>query len=250
MYIIAPSVNMNESDAEKRSKQREREELCTKYSLPAFLLPATSTSASRQRYENPDTGTIELQLHGGVEENENPELDTSKMDVVDDNGDTGSSESNINTGNQPGSTTSTCSHDISSWPTIVTDKMIEYYIVNKPCNGGDISKLKVDYTDRNRIYQRHLQDSNLYTTKANGVKERSELMIFSETTKSVCKLFSITTKLVTGFGDLRNITRILKEHECSIEHISAMRASKKRSMAFGRIDTELVKQTQKLQLLL
>ena len=49
--------------------------------------------------------------------------------------------------------------------------MIEYYLINKPCNIGDITNLRVEYTDRNRAYYRNLCDSNFYCLKANGTKE-------------------------------------------------------------------------------
>ena len=90
-------------------------------------------------------------------------------------------------------------NDIALWPKYISEKMIEYYLINKPCNIGDITNLRVEYTDRNRAYYRNLCDSNFYCLKANGTKELREWMLFSETSKCVycyvCKLFSIS---ITG----------------------------------------------------
>lgn len=110
--------------------------------------------------------------------------------------------------------------DIALWPSFITDKMIDFYLLNKPKNIGDLTDLKIEYEDRNRTYCRSFQESNFYYIKANGEKERREWLIFTETSKSiycyVCKLFSRSSKFATtGFNDWRNVNKCLKEHEHS-----------------------------------
>lgn len=139
--------------------------------------------------------------------------------------------------------------DIALWPLNLTSKMIEYYLINKPCNIGNIKNLKFEYTHGDKIYHRNLSDSHFFCLKANGLKEYREWLIFSETTKCVycyvCKLFSKTTlqtKLISGFKNWGNLTRALRVHERSSEHISSMFVLKKRSSINGRIDEKLAKQ--------
>jgi hypothetical protein len=49
--------------------------------------------------------------------------------------------------------------DIARWSitTNISEEMIEYYLINKPCNVGNIENLKVSYTERGRIYYRMFQ---------------------------------------------------------------------------------------------
>lgn len=60
--------------------------------------------------------------------------------------------------------------DIGMWPMILTEKMKQYFIGNKPCNIGDIKNLRVEYVDRNRTYYRNISESNFYYMKANARK--------------------------------------------------------------------------------
>lgn len=136
------------------------------------------------------------------------------------------------------------SNDIALWPSNLSDRKIDYLVKFIPHSVGDISSLKIEYTDRNRTYMRNFHTSDFYCTKANGKKEKREWLIYSETSRKiycfVCKLFSKSSnKLITGYNSWKNISRDLKDHECSKEHISSMCRFKIRSSVTGRVDSSL-----------
>lgn len=115
------------------------------------------------------------------------------------------------------------SNDIALWPSNLSDRKIDYLVKFIPHSVGDISSLKIEYTDRNRTYMRNFHTSDFYCTKANGKKEKREWLIYSETSRKIyCfvrKLFSKSSnKLITGYNSWKNISRDLKDHECSKEH--------------------------------
>lgn len=137
--------------------------------------------------------------------------------------------------------------DIAKWPLDISDKLIDLIVANVPKNYGTIENLKSTYVDKERVYTRTFQESNFYTTKSNGFKEKREWLLFSETTKSVycfvCKLFSrVSSKMKEGYNDWKNISKILTDHERSQEHVKSMCFYNKRRGTIGRIDTELCKQ--------
>lgn len=137
--------------------------------------------------------------------------------------------------------------DIALWPMHLSDKIIQHYLINKPCNTGDITTLKVEYTDRNRSYYRNISESNFYCVKANDTKEFRQWLLYSGTSKSVycyaCRLFSQSqSKFSTGFNDWRNLALSLKKHESSQGHFKSMLTLQKRLSIVGRIDTHLEKQ--------
>ncbi|GBO04648.1 hypothetical protein AVEN_224527-1 [Araneus ventricosus] len=77
-------------------------------------------------------------------------------------------------------------NDIALWPHSISGAARDHYLLNRPSNVGNIKNLKVEYTDRNKIYYRNKSESDFYCFKANGKKEYREWLKFSETTKCIC----------------------------------------------------------------
>lgn len=136
--------------------------------------------------------------------------------------------------------------DVALWPVVITDQMITHILDLKIKNIGDISKALVVETDRGRKYSRHLSEANFYLQKANGIKEKRQWLIFSETTIKVycytCKLFSKKSTQLSRNGccDWKNITKKISEHEQSMDHKRAMCSFCERLNTKGRIDNEIV----------
>ena len=138
--------------------------------------------------------------------------------------------------------------DIALWPDILTQGMIDYFVFNKPKNIGDIKQLKSLYKDRDRTYRRSLQEGHFYRIKTNGVKEKRDWLVFSETSRSiycyVCKMFSrsVKSKLISGFQNWKTISAVLNDHEISNDHMSSMSTLFLRSSKMNRIDSDLLQQ--------
>ena len=133
--------------------------------------------------------------------------------------------------------------DIALWPNILSNEMVEFLILNKPKNIGDITTLKSTYKDGDRIYKRGLCKDHFYRKISGGKKEERKWLIFSETSKSVycyaCKMFSsLKSTLTTGFQDWKNIGITLSQHELSKEHVASMCTLYKRSCMVNRIDVK------------
>lgn len=123
--------------------------------------------------------------------------------------------------------------------------MIGYYIINKPCNTGDISSLKVKYLDRNRTYYfRIICKSKSYSVNANGAKKLRQRLIYLKTLNWVycyiCKLFQrMARNLQVASMIGKNVTRVLEE---VVPHMKALLVFKRRLLIAKRIDSTCQKQ--------
>uniref|UniRef100_A0AAF5DML3 TTF-type domain-containing protein n=1 Tax=Strongyloides stercoralis TaxID=6248 RepID=A0AAF5DML3_STRER len=236
-----------ESGAVKRKKMREKEEYEKKLknSLEKYII----CSKKQSNKEN------EIERISEQADNETEQSATSKANIIINEQ---NSQEKLRQPNElteySGKHKDNCVffNDIALWPLNLTDKMIQYHLINKPCSVGDITTLKVKYEDRNRSYYRNVSDSNFYCVKANGTKELRQWLIYSETSKCiycyVCKLFSnVQTKFSIGFNDWKNIAKHLRDHETSQGHMKAMLTLQKLSLTAGRIDTHLVQQIESEQ---
>ncbi|GBM27349.1 Zinc finger MYM-type protein 1 [Araneus ventricosus] len=207
-----------QSGAEKRKKQKEKEKSIEKQRkfLAAFVVQSTSNTeeSSTPLHEDkstlhPDTEAETVNVEVRNEDEFQVENITSKNDGCGikhlDASDNSKIIENVNVSdNFP--------NDIALWPHSISDAARDHYLLNRPSNVGNIKNLKVEYTDRNKIYYRNISESNFYCFKANG------------------------------YNDWKNLARSLKDHESSHSHIEGMFALKKRSVILGRIDTQLAKQ--------
>lgn len=135
---------------------------------------------------------------------------------------------------------------LSKWTKeiIKTDTFIENIIKNKP-KSDSVECSEKTYTDGDRTYYRSLKETDFYRSKPNGVKENREWLIYDSSVKRVycypCKLFSteISSLSDCGYGDWKNLSRTLKNHEESKHHVSSMVTLATRTSLVGSVDVQL-----------
>ncbi|XP_050516661.1 zinc finger MYM-type protein 5-like [Diabrotica virgifera virgifera] len=234
-----------QSGAEKKKRLKRNLEIAEqqKNSLHKFLNVSTENEQPCTTSGNSENPTVEISSETCIagtskekldeeveqERGENPKVENSSY--VQDDEDTDFDVTKLK--------------DIALWPAILTDKMIDYILRNKPTNVGNIEELKSAYKDRDEVYYRGLSHKHFYRTKSNGIKEDRDWLKFSETSKSVycypCKLFSASkSKLITGFQNWKTIIVTLSDHELSKEHMVAICTLYKRTSNFNRVDTQLL----------
>ncbi|KAB0805389.1 hypothetical protein PPYR_02359 [Photinus pyralis] len=243
------------SGSEKRKRRKLQEKLVEtqRHSLDAFLSRNKSDeSGSRGHDDVADAFVVnvatESDSKGGEQSKDVLHNDPVNIDedptatsvaqeeepnITDDKDNKVKNEDNLDNDEYP--------LDIGMWPKQLTSGMVNYYLLNKPRSVGDMSTLKVTYTDRN------ISKSNFYCTKSNGEKVLREWLQFSDQSKCVycypCKLFCTSNvKLITGFNDWKKLSAVLKQHENSMNHVKAMLTLKKRSSILGRVNTQLLTQ--------
>ncbi|XP_031336217.1 zinc finger MYM-type protein 1-like [Photinus pyralis] len=253
-----------ESGSAKRKKQKERivEQEALRNSMASFLSnssamtrnldPPSSTSIcipvpQRQRQSTSECG------NRNTKDEDDDDIIANTLHQETSNSrhheDTGDTDTGIIVNDLKLDDTSLQLGDIAKWPTDISEKLIGEILDSVPKNFGKIENLKSSYVDKEKVYTRTFQESNFYTIKSNGIKEKREWLIFSDTSKSVycfvCKLFSrsrVSSKMIVGCNDWKNICRILTDHERSQEHVKSMCCYNKRRLSSGRIDAELCKQ--------
>lgn len=262
LFFIFSSINMKrsfESGSAKRKKQKakilQREIL--RNSLESFLSNSSSSSRlSTDTTSAPGSGTslcipvpVPLRISECVSSENNNSANTEVNNLQQEILNPDHMELMVNMEEKPlkFEHITLDLEDIAKWPLDISDKFIDLIMANVPKNFGTIENLKSTYIDKERVYTRTFQESNFYTTKSNGIKEKREWLLFSETSKSVycfvCKLFSrVSSKMKLGCNDWKNISKILADHERSQEHVRSMCFYNKRRGSTGRIDTELCKQ--------
>lgn len=184
-----------ESGAVKRKKAKEREKLDNQQrnSLAKFIKPIENQAVVES--ENSQIPSDIIVNDNGPEisndesNDENGKENRNSKPVYSVNlSDTSSNYKEKNKHideSSEGRQTDQFSTDIAHWPAQSTEKMIAYYLINKPCSTGYITTLKMKYTDRNRTYYRSISESNFYCMKANGTKELRQWLLFSGTSKLV-----------------------------------------------------------------
>lgn len=66
--------------------------------------------------------------------------------------------------------------DIALWPSNPTPDMIDYFIINKPENKGELKNLKEVYSDSKKKYFRNINENHFYRLKPNGTKEKKKVV--------------------------------------------------------------------------
>ncbi|KAF5301634.1 hypothetical protein FQA39_LY10681 [Lamprigera yunnana] len=60
-------------------------------------------------------------------------------------------------------------NDTALWPLNLSDETVDFYLINKPCNVGNLTALKIQYKDKNRIYNRNISNHKINYDKCNFV---------------------------------------------------------------------------------
>ncbi|KAK4887472.1 hypothetical protein RN001_003743 [Aquatica leii] len=168
--ILKKSRNSILSEAEKRKKKKENETstLQQRNSLAKLIIINESVSEEgSEKNKEIKIQTEESATFAIDDERSNNEDETVKFeerticatDVKNNKRNNNEEESerqyefklyNISADCGKNENDSVFPNDIALWPLHLSDKMIQYYLINKPCNTGDITTLKVEYTDRNQ----------------------------------------------------------------------------------------------------
>lgn len=135
------------------------------------------------------------------------------------------------------------SDDPALWPTVVTDEMREYFLIHKPDQFlSEIDKSKRFCSNKERV----LTEYNFYRFKKNNEKTKRDWLIFSPSKKVVfcyiCKLFSANRQALSdeGYGNWKNVSERLSEHENSKTHRDAVCTFSLRLMSQTNLKSQMI----------
>lgn len=205
------------------------------------------------------TKKLDFYFKQNVEKNENT-LDNSVIEssAVDSNSDSNTC-SNISTNTvqeieflenraseHNGNIVDTVSDDPAEW--VITDSLINRLLLKeiKQNMNYDVLSTKIKFGNKTR----YLKKNVFYRKLLNGEQQIRKYIIYSPIKNALfcipCRLFGGSTKLATeGLMDWRNINKVLKKHEVSIEHTNCQISFLSRSNNIGRIDSDLCAQINK-----
>lgn len=179
---MSENIRRYASGAQKRKLMNKRSEEVQKqkFSITAFLNKSKGNTGEERNEEELET-TDELH-ESGEEQRKEEENNYEETNCEENEENFQQIQSEIPSSKFP---KNRFSSDIALWPKFISDNMIDYFINNVPTHTGNINNLKIQYSDRNRIYFRSLSEANFYCTKANGTKELRQWLLYSETSKCV-----------------------------------------------------------------
>jgi hypothetical protein len=174
-----------ESGATKRTKRQKREKGAAKQknSLHSFLNPNSTTTTTTTDDHTPQDNNNNASSSTTSECNRQCHSPVNHL-----------TNTNESTSASASSGTDEILEDIALWPSVLTEKIRQQILEEKPKHIGNPINCGVLVKDRHRTHYRHFSKNNFYLEKSNGTKEKREWLIYSETSSSVycyiCKLFS------------------------------------------------------------
>lgn len=235
MYIFRSLVNMSYkhmSGAEKRKRAKLQEDIrssCDKItsffaSSSETKIPLTVESGDESCSSKTDTHKVSG-CENSYGDNDELHVEAACMET-NENKLTGRENSNSNTNIED--IVREKSLSISEWPNLMTDIFINRVLDDLP-KSDKLEDTEKMYKDNDQTYFRSLKESLFYRSKSNGGSEKREWLVYDSKAKSIfcypCKLFSKEKSVLSskyGYSDWRNVSKIIKSHEVSKNHMASM----------------------------